>query len=118
LNDVSVLILILILLLAIHLVEEIRTGFRYRIPFGPMPKSVFIWLNILIYTFCFITLYLSLLNNQFAVPLTWAFAVGMLLNGLGHISMMLVRRNYFPGGITAFLLVPASILLITRLLAH
>lgn len=43
-------------------------------------------------------------NCECAIHLAWAFAIGMLFNGEGHIGIMAVRRRYFPGGFTAFLL--------------
>ena len=54
-------------------------------------------------------------KNELAVPLAWIFAVAMLLNGLGHIGIMFVRRQYFPGGITAFLLLLVAAYLMLHL---
>jgi hypothetical protein len=115
-NRVSVTILIVIILLAMHLVEEVKTGFRKKIPIGEMPRPLFVGLNILLYAFCFKTLFLSVRGHTSAVPLTWIFAIGMLLNGAGHIGIMVVRRSYFPGGFTAFLLLSASLYLIALLM--
>lgn len=81
-----------------------------------MPKPIFIGINIVIYTFSFITLFLSLFDNDLALPFVWIFAVGVLLNGVGHIGIMAVRRHYFPGGLTAFLLVLVAFYLIMHLL--
>jgi hypothetical protein len=39
----------------------------------------------------------------------------MSLNGLGHIAMMIWRREYFPGGFTLFFLLVASLLLLVAL---
>jgi hypothetical protein len=39
----------------------------------------------------------------------------MFLNGVGHVSMMVMRRRYFPGGATAPLLLVISGYLILRL---
>ena len=100
----------------LHLVEEIKTGFRHKLPFGPMPKPVFIGVNAGVYTFCFVTLFLSLIDSQLAVPLGWVLASGMLLNGLGHISIMVFKGSYFPGGITAFLLALVAVFLMVYLL--
>jgi hypothetical protein len=110
------LVLALIITLLLHLVEEIKTGFRRRLPIAVMPKSVFIGINIGLYTYCFITLFLVLIGNAFAIPFTWVFALAMLINGLGHIGIMAVRRRYFPGGLTAFLLVFVASYLIIYLL--
>jgi hypothetical protein len=115
-DSVSVTILIVIIFLAMHLVEEIKTGFRKKMLIGEMPRPVFISLNILLYAFCFTTLFLSVRGYTSAVPLTWIFAIAMLLNGAGHIGIMIVRRSYSPGGLTAFLLLPASLFLIAQLM--
>jgi hypothetical protein len=112
----STAILLLIVALVVHLVEEVRTGFRKKLPVGEMPLPVFVGLNVLIYGFCFVTLLLSLRNSTWAAPLAWVFAIAMVLNGLGHIGMMVIKKAYFPGGITAFLLLPLSAYLIVLLL--
>jgi hypothetical protein len=43
------------------------------------------------------------------------FALLMTGNALGHLTIMLVRKKYFPGGYTAPLLLIISIYLIVRL---
>jgi hypothetical protein len=60
-------------------------------------------------------LFLSLTNNILAITFSWIFATGIFLNGLGHIGMMAFKRSYFPGGISAFLLVVMAIFLIDNL---
>jgi hypothetical protein len=100
-DRVSTVILMSIIALAIHLVEEIKTGFRQRFPLGEMPRAVFVGFNILIYTFGFTTFFLSLSDAVLALPLTWIWAIAMLLNGIGHVGAMLFIRQYFPGGMTA-----------------
>jgi cellulose synthase/poly-beta-1,6-N-acetylglucosamine synthase-like glycosyltransferase len=107
-STLSLVILILIVVLVVHLREEVRTGFRHKLPFGVMPRSLFIGINLLLYIFCLAMFVLSFVNNKVAVPMAWAFSIAMLLNGAGHIAMMLYTRRYFPGGITAFLLLAAS----------
>ena len=113
----TALILLLIATLLIHLAEEIKTGFRKRLPVGvgEMPLPLFVGINVVIYAFCFTTLALSARGNELAVPLAWILAVAMLLNGLGHVGIMVVRRRYFPGGVTAFLLLLVSGYLILHL---
>jgi hypothetical protein len=103
--------------LVLHLIEEVRTGFRVKLPLGEMPRPVFVGLNIVVYTFCATVLYVSITDHSLAVPLAWVFAVAMLLNGAGHIGIMALRRIYFPGGLTAILLLAGSIYLIYRLIA-
>jgi hypothetical protein len=101
-NAVSLGIFLLIIVLIAHLVEEIRTDFRKKLPIGEMPLPVFVSINILLYAFCFTTFILSLISHPAAVTLAWIFAVGMAFNGFGHVGFMLAKRKYFPGGITAF----------------
>ena len=113
----AILILVLIILLVLHLVEEIKTGFRRKLIIGEMPKPVFIGLNVVIYIFCFATLGLALAGSKLSPVFTWIFALGMLLNGLGHISIMIVWRGYFPGSFTAPLLAIVSALLISYLVS-
>ena len=109
-------ILLLIAALVVHLVEEVKTGFRKKLPIGEMPKPLFIGINVVVYAFCFTTLLLSARGHELATLFAWVFAIAMLMNGIGHIGMMLVRREYFPGGLTAFLLLPVSAYLIIHLL--
>lgn len=109
-------ILLLIAVLVMHLVEEVKTGFRKKLPIGEMPKPLFIGINVVVYAFCFTTLFLSVRGNELAIPFAWIFAIAMLMNGIGHIGIMVVRGKYFPGGLTAFVLLPASAYLVTQLL--
>jgi hypothetical protein len=110
-------ILLLIVIVLIHLAEEIKTGFRKKFPLGEMPRPLFIGGNVVFYTFCFATLFLSAQGHELAIPLAWIFAVAMLANGVVHIGMMALRRRYFPGGATALLLIPVSVYLITQFMS-
>jgi hypothetical protein len=116
-NSLTAAILLAIVCLILHLAEEVKTSFRKKLPVGEMPLSLFLGLNVLIYAFCFATLTLAARNCEWAIPLTWALAIGMVLNGLGHIGIMAVRRRYFPGGFTAFLLLLAAGILIAQLVS-
>ncbi len=109
-------VLLLIAALILHLIEEVRTGFRERFPVGEMPLPLFVAINVVIYAFCFTTLILSVRDGELATPFAWVFAATMLLNGLGHVGVMVARRRYFPGGLTAFLLLVISGYLILHLL--
>ena len=115
---ITSIIIILTGILLLHLLEEIKMGFRKKLPFGEMPKPIFIGINIFIYIFCFTTFYLSLVGSELAVPFAWVFTAGMLINSLGHIGIMIVKRAYFPGGFTSFFLLPVSILLGVELLSR
>ena len=109
-------VLLLIAVLVVHLVEEVKTGFRKKLPIGEMPRPLFIGINIVVYAFCFMTLFLSARSNELATPFAWVFAIAMLMNGIGHIGIMVIRRQYFPGGLTAFVLLLVSAYLIILLL--
>jgi hypothetical protein len=115
-DRITTAILLLIAALVVHLAEEVKTGFRNRLPIGEMPRLLFIGINVVVYAFCFTTLLLSARGHELATPFAWVFAIAMLMNGIAHIGMMLVRRGYFPGGLTAFLLPPISAYLIIHLL--
>lgn len=97
----SVLIVSLIAVQALHLLEEIKTGFRRESPLGEIPCSLFVGINAFVYSFSFATLALSVVGHPIADPLAWALAVGAMANGLGHVLAMMLVRRYLPGGLTA-----------------
>jgi hypothetical protein len=109
-------VLALIAVLIAHLIEEVATGFRRALPVGEMPRPLFVGLNILICTYCFATPAAAVRGSPVAVPMDWVLAIGMLLNSLGHLTIIVVRRRYFPGGFTAGFLQLASGLVIIALL--
>jgi hypothetical protein len=43
------------------------------------------------------------------------FPSAMLANAIGHLGAMIYKRSYFPGGVTATLLLPVSLYLIWQL---
>lgn len=112
----SGILLLFIVALTLHFVEEVRTGFRERLRVDQMSLPLFVVINVAVYAFCFATLILSARDGELATPFSWIFAGTMFLNGLGHVGMMVVRRRYFPGGLTAFLLLLLSAYLILHLL--
>ena len=114
-NDLSSAILLLILSLIAHLVEEVKTGFRKQFPLGEMPLWGFLSANGAIYLCLFALLVLSIRDHPLSIPLAWAFAIIMLLNGIAHLTIAAVRKRYFPGMITSFLLIPAALYLIVVL---
>jgi 1,4-dihydroxy-2-naphthoate octaprenyltransferase len=115
LKSIPYAILLLIVVSIAHLYEEVRTGFRRKFPIGEMPLPLFVGINVVLYTFYFSTLFLSLRGHSLAIPFAWFFALVMLVNGIGHIGIIIYRRRYFPGGITAFLMLAASSYLIDSL---
>jgi hypothetical protein len=114
-NAFTVNLVLLVLCLVLHLVEEVLTGFRRKLPIGEMSLPVFIGINLLIYIFIAIMLAAHYLGLSASIILVWIFAIGMLINGAGHIFWMLHKRRYFPGGFTAIPLVFLSISLISML---
>ena len=114
-DTVASMILVLTAALIAHLVEEVAGGFRTKLPLGEMPRPVFVALNVIVYAYCFATLALAARNHRSAIPLAWILALLTSLNGLGHIGIMIWRREYFPGGFTAFFLLLASLLLMVAL---
>lgn len=52
-----------------------------------------------------------------AVPLAWVWVVLGLINGIGHPVWAAVQRGYTPGLLTAFVLLPLSVLLARSLTA-
>ena len=115
-NSIAQATALAIVLLLVHLVEEIATGFRERIPCGPMPRWLFITLSVALYGFCLCTLVLTARNQPAGLVMAWILSAVVLLNGLGHLIAMLVRRQYSPGGLTAVLLPFAAAILMDNLL--
>lgn len=50
-----------------------------------------------------------------ARALAWLWALVELANGLGHVALAIMARDYFPGVATAPLLIAASLWLLLRL---
>jgi len=115
LSEIVIALIVLTVILIIHLVEEIKYGFRKKLPVGEMSLRTFVSLNILIYTIIAITIILNILIEPFGIVLAWIYCIGMFLNAVGHIGIMLYKRAYFPGGISAFLILPVNIWLLTIL---
>jgi len=74
-DRITILILALIILLILHLVEELKTGFRRKLIIGEMPRPVFITINMVIYLFSLATLILSLADNPMSPTFTWIFSI-------------------------------------------
>jgi hypothetical protein len=71
--------------------------------------------NVILYLYAAATAYLVYMANRAGLTMAWVFALLMLGNALGHLTIMLVGKKYFPGGYTAPLLLLVSIYLIVRL---
>lgn len=111
-------LIVLVATLVLHLVEEVTTGFRVRFPLGEMPRSLFVLINVAIYAYALVMIVLAARGNPLAVSMAWPFALMMLVNGLGHLIIMGIRREYFPGGITAVALIVASLYVLMKGLAQ
>lgn len=112
---IAYIIIIMTALLLAHLLEEIKTGFRKKFILGSMSKSTFVLINVVIYSFSLIIIMLAFKGNATAYPLAWIYGIAMALNASFHIGIMAVKRRYFPGGITAFILLPPAIYLLIEL---
>jgi hypothetical protein len=117
-DTITLVVIILIVVLILHLIEEVRAEFRKKLPLGEMPLPVFVGLNILIYSFCLANCLLVLTENPLGIYFSWIFAVGMLLNSLGHLGFTLIRRSYFPGAITSVPMLPLAICLLVLLAGY
>jgi len=117
-TGIRVSLLILAGLLVVHLIEEIRTDFRRRLPVGEISRNVFVGTNAIIYTYVLATIWLAFRESGAALPMIWIFAVGMTLNGVGHISLMIIKRGYFPGGVTGAVIFPVAVYLIYLLAGY
>jgi hypothetical protein len=114
-TKIAYIIIILTAVLLAHLLEEVKTGFRKKFILGRMPKTAFVLFNVAIYSYALITIILAFKNNPVAYQLAWIYGVAMILNAALHIGIMAVKRSYFPGGITAFALLPAAVYLLLEL---
>jgi hypothetical protein len=108
-------IIVLTLVLILQLVEEVRGDFRRQFPLGEIPSAVFVGMNAIVYIYCAIMIWLAVEGRPMAIPMAWGFATVMLLNGTGHLAIMVIRRRYFPGGITAPGLIAVSLYLMAQL---
>lgn len=111
-DNIATWFVILVVILIVHLVEEIKTGFRKKLSIGEMPKPLFVGINALIYSFALAAIIMYLIDINLGLIFIWIFTVGNVLNGTGHIAFMLIKRGYFPGGVSAFALLFVSLYLL------
>ncbi len=114
-NMIGVSVLVLTAVQALHLYEEVRTGFRRQFPLGEIPKKIFVTANVVGFAFALTTAFLCFVDSQAGIMAAWVYAIVMLINGSLHMGMMIIKRDYFPGGVTAFLILPVAIYLVWRL---
>lgn len=119
----------LCLALAVHVIDEALTDFlsvynpaiisiRERLPWLPLPAFTFeAWLGGLIVAVIVLTVLtvLVLRGAAFMTPLSYAFGVLMLGNGLLHVAGSLQLGRPMPGVFSAPLLVGASVYLLVTL---
>jgi hypothetical protein len=114
-NAIVISLIVLIAVQVVHLYEEVHTGFRQQTPLAKMSVSVFVAANIFAFAFALATAILSFVGASIGAVAAWVYAIAMLLNGLLHVGMMLLKKGYFPGGVTAPLVLAAALNLIYQL---
>jgi uncharacterized membrane protein HdeD (DUF308 family) len=114
-SSVSVSIIILIVVQGLHLYEEVKQDFRRKLPVGEMPKGVFVAANVLVFAFAIVTLCMCQAEMMAGFVMAWIFGIGMILNGCIHMGMMIHKRGYFPGGVTAPFVLVVAVSLIHQL---
>ena len=119
----------LCLALAVHVLDEASTGFleiynpaveriRETYPLIPMPTFTFgAWLGLLIFAVTALTALspLAFRGRWGMIPVAYAFAAIMLLNGLGHIAGSFYLGGPMSGAYSSPLLLGASIFLFLKL---
>jgi hypothetical protein len=68
LSQTTGVILLMVVALILHLLEETKTGFRRKLPEGEMPLPLFVAINVVVYAFCFTTLILSAGRGRQTTP--------------------------------------------------
>ena len=116
----------LCLALAVHVADEALTGFldlynpavlrlREKYPLLPLPTFTFdTWLALLIFAVVMLSAasYFVWRRRWAMRPISYVFAVFMMLNGLLHIAISLYMREFVSGVYSSPLLIAASIALI------
>ena len=113
----------------VHVFDEAATGFldiynpaveriRESYPFIPLPTFTFgVWLGLLIFAVAVLSALspLAFRGRWGMIPLAYAFAVIMMLNGLGHIAWSVYLGEWLPGVYSSPLLLGASGFLLVQL---
>ncbi len=115
--------------LAIHVVDETLTDFldlwnplvlriRHAVPFVPLPTFDFeVWLYGLIAAviilFCLTPLVLR--GSRWLRPLSYAYGVIMLINGMGHLAASLYLGHAAPGAYSSPFLIIFSLFLLVSI---
>ena len=117
--------LFLVAALAVHVADEALTGFldfynplvlslRERFWWFPMPTFTFeAWLAGLVFAVVALACATPLIGRggAGAVVLSWAFALLMFLNGIGHLAGSVYFERWLPGATSSPLLLFASVTL-------
>ena len=118
--------------LAVHVADEALTGFlewynptvraiRKQYPLLLLPTFTFeIWLSLLIFAIAMLSAssFFVWKGRWAMLPISYVFAVSMLMNGLLHIAGSLYMRELMPGVYSSPLLLAASVALIAYTRAY
>jgi hypothetical protein len=113
--DLALIVVILTALMAVHLVEEIKAGFRRKFPLGIPPRWLMVVGNAILYIYALMTAYFLYTGTGPGLTTAWIYGLLVLGNAIGHLTIIVVRKKYFPGGYSAMLLLPAAVYLLLRL---
>ena len=122
--------LVLGIIQALHSMEEMYTHlydffwtatglFQRYIPILPqlkMSAEVFAILNMSFIVIILATVPFVESNRRWAIQIAWCWAVIEVLNGLFHLSGVILFSGYVPGALSAPLLLVVGVLLLIRLL--
>jgi hypothetical protein len=119
-EEIVPLYLIAIAIQALHSGEEYLAGFPRKFPafFGyEWSNRQFVVFNLV----CFALFLLAALGLWLKFRLAWlvvfSFAiVGEIGNGVGHLALSIAQRKYFPGAISAPVVLVVGVVLLTKLL--
>jgi len=115
------LVLLAIGVQALHFVEELLTGFRYRFPeslgLTPWSSSFFVVFNLLWLAIWVVAAAGLRRGLRVALFPIWFLSIAMTANGPAHVLLALRAEGYFPGLISAPVEAIVGVFLLVRLLA-